>query len=85
VLAKNLNVPEKALEALKAVPPIFQAPVPPPLEQDRQAALGGRLASPGVFNFSMLSMKPNKSSKSGSVRISQRQGRSDRLRPRRGR
>jgi oxalate decarboxylase len=73
VLAKNLAVSEAALDPLKSVPPegryIFQAPVPPELEKDAQAAAAGNDRSPSVFNFGLLAMKPTKSGKSGSVRI----------------
>lgn len=73
VLAKNWNVPQSALEPLNSVPPegryIFQAPVPPALEQDRQAAAqGGRLTST-AFDFKMLQMRPQKSTPMGDVRI----------------
>jgi oxalate decarboxylase len=73
VLAKNWNVPRNELRPLNGIPPsgryIFQAPVPGPLQQDLKAATQDGRASTTIFNFSMLKMKPSRSSKSGEIRI----------------
>jgi oxalate decarboxylase len=73
VLAKNLGVPEAALDPLQSIPPegryIFQGAVPPALDQDQRAATGDRPVSPSVFNFGLLGMSPTKSTRFGSVRI----------------
>jgi oxalate decarboxylase len=73
VLAKNWGVPQSALDPLKNVPPegryIFQAPVPGPLQQDQQAAARYGDAGNTAFQFRMMQMKPQKSTKSGDVRI----------------
>jgi oxalate decarboxylase len=73
VLAKNWGVPRSALDPLKNVPPegryIFQAPVPGPLQQDQQAAARYGDAGNTAFQFRMMQMKPQKSTKSGDVRI----------------
>jgi oxalate decarboxylase len=72
VLAKNWGVPESALEPVYEVPPdghyIFQAPVPPPLKQDTDAAANpGR--SPLDFSFPMHAMAPTYKRKYGEVRV----------------
>lgn len=73
VLAKNWNVPRNELQPLNGIPSsgryIFQAPVPGPLQQDIQAVTQDGRPSTNAFNFSMLKMKPTKSTKSGEVRI----------------
>src|SRR3984957_9167918 len=73
VLAKNWGVPQSALDPLKNVPPegryIFQAAVPGPLQQDQQAAARYGDAGNTAFQFRMMQMKPQKSTKSGEVRI----------------
>jgi oxalate decarboxylase len=73
VLAKNWNVPQNALAPLKNVPPegryIFQAPVPGALERDKQAVTRDGRASTTAFNFRMLQMQPQKSTRMGEVRI----------------
>ncbi len=62
VLAKNWGVPESALEAVYKQPAdghyIFQAPVPPPLEQDVRAASGGGGSTAVAFDFAMHKMPP---------------------------
>ncbi len=73
VLAKNWGVPESALEPIYKVPPdgryIFQAAVPPALQQDMQAAANaGR--SPVDFSFSMHTMPPTRKARYGEVRSS---------------
>jgi oxalate decarboxylase len=73
VLAKNWGVPQDALDPLNSVPAegryIFQAPVPGPLEQDREAAARSGRVTPTAFEFRMLAMKPQKSTPMGEVRI----------------
>jgi oxalate decarboxylase len=72
VLAKNWGVTNDALDPLKSIPRegryIFQAPVPPPLGQDKQAVSRDRAATT-AFDFRMMLMQPQKSSKGGEVRI----------------
>jgi oxalate decarboxylase len=48
---------------------IFQAPVPGPLKQDQQAAARYGNAGTTAFQFRMMQMQPQKSTKSGEVRI----------------
>lgn len=73
VVAKNWNVPRNDLQPLNNVPPsgryIFQAPVPGPLQQDLKAATPDGRASTTAFQFAMLKMPPQKSTKGGEVRI----------------
>ncbi len=73
VLAKNWGVPESALDPVYQVPPdgkyIFQAPVPPPLEEDRRAMASSRGLSPLAFDFRMSSMPPTYKTKGGEVRV----------------
>jgi oxalate decarboxylase len=72
-LAKNWNVPKNELQLLNGIPSsgryIFQAPVPGPLQQHLKAATQDGRAPTMAFNFSMLKMKPSKSSKSGELLI----------------
>ena len=74
VVAKNFGVPMSAVQVLDKLPEggkyIFQAALPPSLEEDRRSAMRNKSLSPMVFNFSMLAMTPTKSDASGgSVRI----------------
>jgi oxalate decarboxylase len=73
VLAKNWGVTKDALDPLNNIPPegryIFPAPVPPPLAQDQQAAARYGRASTTAFQFRMMQMEPQKTTKSGAVRI----------------
>jgi oxalate decarboxylase len=73
VLAKNWGVAKDALDPLKTIPAdgryIFQAPLPPPLEQDKQAVTRDGRAATTAFAFRMMQMKPQKSTKGGEVRI----------------
>src|SRR5262249_49838619 len=73
VLAKNWGVAKDALVPLKTIPQdgryIFQAPVPPPLEQDKQPVARDGRAATTAFQFRMMQMKPQKSDKGGEVRI----------------
>jgi oxalate decarboxylase len=73
VLAKNWGVAKDALAPLKSIPAngryIFQAPVPPPLEQDKQAVIRDGRAATTAFQFRMMQMKPQKATKGGEVRI----------------
>ena len=73
VVAKNWNVGEAALMPIEKLPPegkyIFQAAVPGPLEQDRQAAAGSKPRSPIAFDFKMRAMLPTKTTRSGEVRV----------------
>lgn len=73
VLAKNWGVPESALKSIYQVPPeghyIFQAAVPPTMEEDARAASAGGGASGVDFSFAMHTMQPTKSTKFGEVRV----------------
>jgi oxalate decarboxylase len=73
VLAKNWNVSRNELQPLNGIPSscryIFQAPVPGPLQQDVQAVTQNGRPATNAFNFSMMKMKPTKSTKSGEIRI----------------
>jgi oxalate decarboxylase len=73
VVAKNWNVAREALDPFNSIPLegryIFQAPVPPPLEQDKQAVTRDGRATTTAFQFRMMQMKPQKSTKGGDVRI----------------
>jgi oxalate decarboxylase len=73
VLAKNWGMPESMIAPIYSQPPeghyIFQAPVPPPLEQDRRASTGSKGPSPVKFSFSLTKMTPTVKTKSGEVRI----------------
>jgi oxalate decarboxylase len=70
VLAKNFGV---SGDAFKPIPLhelyIFQAPVPGPLDADRQAALGPQGPTPESFSYALLKQKPDFSSPEGEVRI----------------
>ncbi len=72
-LAKNWGVAQSALEPLKNVPAdgryIFQAPVPGPLRQDKQAVTRDGGMPTEAFQFHMMRMKPQKSTRSGQIRI----------------
>jgi oxalate decarboxylase len=73
VVAKNWGVAKEALDPFNSIPLdgryIFQAPVPPSLEQDRQAVTRDGRTSTTAFQFRMMQMKPQKSTKGGEVRI----------------
>ena len=73
VLAKNWGVAESALEGVYSVPQdghyIFQAALPGPLKDDRQAAAGGNEPSPIAFDFAMHQMAPTYKTAAGEVRI----------------
>ena len=73
VLAKNWGVAQDQLAPLRNIPPdgryIFQAPVPGPLEQDVRAVTRDGRATTTAFQFRMMQMKPQKSTKMGDVRI----------------
>ncbi len=73
VLAKNWNAPASALDPLKNVPPdgryIFQTAVPGSLQEDRTAATTSGKITSTVFDFPMMRMQPQKSTKTGAVRI----------------
>jgi len=73
VLTKNWGIAKDALDPLKSIPPegryIFQAPVPGPLEQDKQAVTRDGRAATTAFQFHMMQMKPQKATKGGEVRI----------------
>ncbi|WP_315743918.1 MULTISPECIES: cupin domain-containing protein [unclassified Bradyrhizobium] len=73
VVAKNWSVPESALASFKTIPQegryIFQAAVPGGLEQDRSAAINSGQRSTQTFDFRMMRMQPQKSDRSGEVRI----------------
>jgi len=73
VVAKNWGVAKEALDPFNSIPLegryIFQAPVPPPLEQDKQAVTRDGRPANTAFQFRMMQMKPQKSTKGGEVRI----------------
>jgi oxalate decarboxylase len=73
VVAKNWGVPQTALASFKSIPSeghyIFQTSVPGSLEQDRSAAINSGQRSPYDFDFRMMRMQPQKSNRSGEVRI----------------
>ena len=66
-------MPQSALEPLKSIPPegryIFQAAVPGPLDQDRQAAAASGRIAKTAFEFRMTQMPPQKQMHMGSARI----------------
>jgi oxalate decarboxylase len=70
VLAKNFGV---SADAFKQIPLhqlyIFQAPVPGPLDADKQSAMGPQGATPEAFNYSLMKQAPDFNSPSGEVRI----------------
>ncbi len=73
VLAKNWGVPERALDSVYQVPRdgkyIFQATVPPALEEDRRNMAAGQGLSPIAFDFRMSSMEPTFKTAGGEVRV----------------
>ena len=73
VVAKNFGVAASALDGFATIPPdgryIFQAPVPPPLEDDLDVMTKAHPPTREKFDFAMLEMKPTKENESGSVRI----------------
>jgi len=73
VLAKNFGVAESALGAVYQVPQdgkyIFQAAVPPRLEEDREALEASRGVSPLRFDFRLNSMAPTFKTQGGEVRV----------------
>lgn len=73
VLAKNWQVPQSAVEKATTLPAggkwIFQADVPPPLEQDQKAAANNVPVSPHDFAFRLMQMKPTFQTRGGEVRI----------------
>lgn len=73
VLAKNWQVPTSAIENVYKIGPggkwIFQADVPPPLDQDVKAVSVNPGLSPHDFAFRLMKMKPTFKTKGGEVRI----------------
>jgi oxalate decarboxylase len=73
VLAKNWGVSQAALESIYKLPPdglyIFQAAVPPPLEDDVRAASLSRGPSKVAFDCAMSKMPPTRTARFGEVRI----------------
>jgi oxalate decarboxylase len=70
VLAANFGVSEQAMEKMpKKEKFIFQAPVPPPLAEDKRAAAGALGESPVDFAFRTTQEAVVKRTKSGEVRI----------------
>jgi oxalate decarboxylase len=73
VLAKNWGVRESALDSVYQVPPagkyIFQADVPPSLDEDRRAMAAAQGLSPLAFDFRMSSMAPTFKTAGGEVRV----------------
>jgi oxalate decarboxylase len=73
VLAKNWGTSEAALKSIYELPLdgryIFQAAVPPPLEEDVRAASGSRGVSKVAFDFRMSQMAPTRKARFGEVRI----------------
>ena len=73
VVAKNWNVAAPSLTPLDRLPQegkyIFQAAVPGPLDQDRQAAASAKPRSPVAFEFRMRAMPPTTATRMGEVRI----------------
>jgi oxalate decarboxylase len=70
VLAANFGVSEQAMEKMpKKEKFIFQAPVPPPLAEDKRAAAGSLGESPVDFAFRTTQEAVVKRTKSGEVRI----------------
>jgi len=73
VVAKNFGVSESVIQKISELPAggkwIFQADVPPSLEQDRQAASATMPLSPEDFAFRLMQMPPTYKSKGGEVRI----------------
>jgi oxalate decarboxylase len=73
VLAKNWGVPQSALDNVYKVPEtgkyIFQAPVPPALKEDVDAASGTAGPTKTAFHFFMHDMAPTAAKKFGEVRV----------------
>lgn len=73
VLAKNWDVPRNAVQSVYEGPAegkyIFQAEIPPPLEQDLRFADAAAGRSPVRFDFRMSEMQPTRKGPSGEVRI----------------
>lgn len=70
VVAKNMNWDPSIVEKLhKKELYIFNAPKPKSLEDERKEAQGPEGGPPNPFTFKMRSMKPDKVTKSGEVRI----------------
>lgn len=73
VLAKNWGVSNDAIHSVYEQPRdghyIFQAPVPPPLEEDVRAASASVNPSPVRFDFPMHEMPPTRKARYGEVRI----------------
>lgn len=73
VLAKNWGVDQRSFGGIYMQPPeghyIFQIPVPPPLDQDRQAVAGSKGVSPIRFSFSLSKMQPTYQTASGIVKV----------------
>jgi oxalate decarboxylase len=74
VLSKNWGVPATAFSsAIAQIPPngkyFFKTPIPPPLAQDRAAASRFTPLTTRDFSFRPSEMQPQKSTKSGNVRI----------------
>lgn len=73
VLAKNWGVSDAAIGSIYDLPAqgryIFQAPVPPPLDEDVRALNASSGPSPVRFDFPMHQMPPTQKLKYGEVRI----------------
>ena len=73
VLAKNWQVPQSAVQKIADLPAggkwIFQADVPPPLDQDLKAAASKLPLSSHDFSFRLMQMKPTFKTTGGEVRI----------------
>jgi oxalate decarboxylase len=73
VLAKNWGVEQSELESVYKVPPdgkyIFQAEVPPALDQDVKQASGSIGPTSVAFNFAMHKMAPTYKLPKGEVRV----------------
>lgn len=73
VLMKNWGLDLSQFSGVYNQPPdghyIFQVPVPPPLQQDLQAADNGMGLSPVKFSFSLSKMQPTYATGGGSVKV----------------
>lgn len=73
VLAKNWGVSDAAIRSIYEQPAdghyIFQAPLPPPLEEDIRASAASAGVSPVRFDFPMHQMAPTRKAKYGEARI----------------
>jgi len=73
VLAKNWGVSDAAIRSVYEQPAdghyIFQAPVPPPLDDDLRALAASAGVSPVRFDFPMHQVPPTHTTKYGEVRI----------------